>query len=194
VIFEGGHGCIAAILVPPERHQSSTPRIRFAPAFLPIADPLRRPQAGQMEKAASRASVAPAMRGHRWVRRQQPCFQRPLGDVFDGTLNFAVRVFGTIKDAKSWLSDRAYEDIDRLGAGKHKALKWDRHEGVAMKGFTGKFALWTVVQWRLRKAPLTWNGRNGGALPSRRYAVKAALSLPAGSRQRWSSPVGFPEA
>ena len=59
------------------------------------------------------------------------------GDVFGGTVNFAARVVGAINGAEIWLSDRAKEDIERLGAGQHKRLKWDRHEGVAMKGFLG---------------------------------------------------------
>lgn len=66
------------------------------------------------------------------------------GDVFGGTVNFAARVVGTIKGAEIWLSDRAYEDIDRLGAAQHKQLGWERHDGVAMKGFPGLFTLWSV--------------------------------------------------
>ena len=50
--------------------------------------------------------------------------------------------------AEIWLSDRAKEDIDRLGAGQHKRLRWQRHDGVAMKGFQGAFTLWSV-----RKGP-----------------------------------------
>lgn len=65
-------------------------------------------------------------------------------DVFGGTVNFAARVVGTIKDAEIWLSDRAKEDIDRIGAVKHKKLGWERHDGVAMKGFPGVFTLWSV--------------------------------------------------
>ena len=68
------------------------------------------------------------------------------GDVFGGTVNFAARVVGAVKDAEIWLSDRAKEDIDRLGAAKHKALKWERHEGAAMKDFPGKFALWSLAR------------------------------------------------
>ncbi len=44
------------------------------------------------------------------------------------------------------VSERAKEDIDRLGSAKHKGLKWDRHEGVAMKGFPGKWTLWAVAK------------------------------------------------
>jgi len=49
-----------------------------------------------------------------------------------------------IKAAEIWLSDRAKEDIDRLGAVQHKRLGWERHDGVAMKGFLGVFTLWSV--------------------------------------------------
>ena len=68
------------------------------------------------------------------------------GDVFGGTVNFAARVVGAIKGAEIWLSDRAKEDIDRLGAAKHSGLKWERHEGVPMKGFPGKFTLWSMTR------------------------------------------------
>lgn len=63
-------------------------------------------------------------------------------DVFGGTVNFAARVIGAIKDAEIWLSDRAKEDIDRAGA--HPRLTWQKHEGVTMKGFTGAFTLWAL--------------------------------------------------
>ncbi len=70
------------------------------------------------------------------------------GDVFGGTVNFASRVVGAFKGAEIWLSDRAKEDIDRLGAVQHKRLGWQRHDGVTMKGFPGTFTLWAV-----RKGP-----------------------------------------
>ncbi len=68
------------------------------------------------------------------------------GDVFGGTVNFAARVIGAIHGAEIWLSDRAKDDIDRLGGKKHKDLKWQRHEGVAMKGFPGVFTLWSLAE------------------------------------------------
>ena len=87
--------------------------------------------------------------GHPQVRIRAGIHIGPMrveeGDVFGGTVNFAARVVGGVKDAEIWLSERAKEDIDRLGAGKHKGLKWERHEGVAMKGFPGKFTLWAVA-------------------------------------------------
>jgi class 3 adenylate cyclase len=75
---------------------------------------------------------------------------KTIGDSFmaafkcAGAVNFATRVVGAVKDAEIWLSDRAKEDIDRLRAGKHRGLKWEQHEGVAMKGFPGKFTHWAL--------------------------------------------------
>jgi class 3 adenylate cyclase len=67
--------------------------------------------------------------------------------VFGGTVNFAARVVGAVKDAEIWLSERAKEDIDRLGAAKHKGMKWERHdlEPGRLKGLPGKFTLWAVA-------------------------------------------------
>jgi class 3 adenylate cyclase len=66
------------------------------------------------------------------------------GDVFGGTVNFASRVVGAFSGAEIWLSDRAREDIDRLGAAKYERLGWERHDSVVMKGFPGVFTLWSV--------------------------------------------------
>jgi class 3 adenylate cyclase len=86
--------------------------------------------------------------GHSQVQIRAGIHIGPLqveeGDVFGGTVNFAARVVGTIKDAEIWLSDRAKEDIDRLGAVRHKQLKWERQEEVVMKGFPGVFTLWSL--------------------------------------------------
>jgi len=65
-------------------------------------------------------------------------------DVFGGTVNFAARVVGAIKDAEIWLSDQAKEDIDQLGAAKYKQLCWEQHDSVTMKGFSDVFTLWSV--------------------------------------------------
>jgi class 3 adenylate cyclase len=88
--------------------------------------------------------------GHPQVRIRAGIHIGPMhveeGDVFGGTVNFAARVVGAIKDAEIWLSDRAKEDIDRLGSGKHKGLKWERHERVAMKGLPRKIRLWELTR------------------------------------------------
>jgi len=65
-------------------------------------------------------------------------------DVFGGTVNFASRVIGAIQGAEIWLSERAKEDIDRLGATQHKNLNWERRDAVPMKGFPDTFTLWSL--------------------------------------------------
>lgn len=65
-------------------------------------------------------------------------------DAFGSAVNFAARVVSTIPDAKIRLSGRAKEDIDALAAKRHQGLRWSRSEGHILKGFTGRFTLWTV--------------------------------------------------
>lgn len=65
-------------------------------------------------------------------------------DVFGGTVDFAARVVSAIKDAEIWLSSRAKEDVENVGATKHRNLVWVKHDDVAMKGFAGRFSLWSV--------------------------------------------------
>jgi len=66
------------------------------------------------------------------------------GDVFGGTVNYAARVIGAITGAEIWLSERAKDDIDHLGAAQYRMLEWERHEDVEMKGFSGRFTLWSL--------------------------------------------------
>jgi class 3 adenylate cyclase len=65
-------------------------------------------------------------------------------DVFGGTVNFAARVVEVTRNAEIWLSSRAKEDVENVGAAKHKNLVWEKHDDVVMKGFPGKFTLWRV--------------------------------------------------
>lgn len=62
-------------------------------------------------------------------------------DVFGGTVNFAARVAEATKNAEIWLSSRAKEDVENVGAAKHKHLVWAKHDDVEMKGFPGTFTL-----------------------------------------------------
>jgi class 3 adenylate cyclase len=65
-------------------------------------------------------------------------------DVFGGTVNFAARVVGAIAGNELWLSDAAKSDVDRLGSARHSNLMWRSHENVEMKGFSGRFRLWSL--------------------------------------------------
>ncbi len=69
-------------------------------------------------------------------------------DAFGGTVNFAARVEAAAEKTEIWASDRAKQDIDQLGARRHKHLKWRQHEGIKMKGFSSRgtgFTLWSLA-------------------------------------------------
>jgi len=101
-----------------------------------------------VEKALDYAKALQADPGHTQVQIRAGIHIGPMqveeNDVFGGAVNFAARVVGAIQGAEIWLSDRAKEDLDRSGAKQHAPLKWERHDGVQMKGFTGVFTLWSL--------------------------------------------------
>ncbi len=109
----------------------------FMAAFKCVAEALEYARALQQQTGSPQVSIRAGIHiGPMQVEEE---------DVFGGTVNFAARVVGAIKDAEIWMSDRAKEDIDRGGSAKFKNLKWERHDGVALKGFSGKFTLWAVA-------------------------------------------------
>jgi class 3 adenylate cyclase len=71
-------------------------------------------------------------------------------DVFGGEVNFAARVIGKIAGAEIWISDRARKDLEVAGVRRHASLAWQRHEGIAVKGFEGEFVLWSLQQEKSR--------------------------------------------
>jgi class 3 adenylate cyclase len=71
-------------------------------------------------------------------------------DVFGGEVNFAARVIGKIAGAEIWISDRARMDLEVAGVRRHAGLAWQRHEGIALKGFEGEFVLWSLQQEKSR--------------------------------------------
>jgi WD40 repeat protein/class 3 adenylate cyclase/GTPase SAR1 family protein len=103
-----------------------------------------------VEKALDYARVLQANPGHAQVQIRAGIHIGPMqveeGDVFGGAVNFAARVVGAVRGAEIWLSDRAKKDLDSSGARQHAQLKWERHEGIQMKGFTGTFTLWSLTK------------------------------------------------
>jgi class 3 adenylate cyclase/GTPase SAR1 family protein len=101
-----------------------------------------------VEKALDYAKALQADPGHAQVRIRAGVHIGPMhveeNDVFGGAVNFAARVVSAIEGPEIWLSDRAKEDLERGGARQHKQLRWERHEGVRMKGFSGSFTLWSL--------------------------------------------------
>jgi class 3 adenylate cyclase len=94
-----------------------------------------------VDAALDYARALRAKTGHRQVQIRAGIHIGPMhveeGDVFGGTANFAARVVGAIRGAEIWLSGPARDYIDQLGAKHHSKLGWERHDGVAMKGFSG---------------------------------------------------------
>lgn len=88
--------------------------------------------------------------GHELVRIRAGIHIGPLQvqeeDTFGGTVDFAARVVGAIKEADIWLSERAKQDIDLFAARRHCGLKWEKRENIEMKGFRGPFTLWALFQ------------------------------------------------
>ena len=85
------------------------------------------------------------------------------GDVFGRTVNFAARVVGAIKGPEIWVSDEVRTDLDHLGASRFDHLRWDPHDNVSLKGFDGRFRLWSL-------APISTQGssvQTGATTPHR---------------------------
>jgi class 3 adenylate cyclase/GTPase SAR1 family protein len=103
-----------------------------------------------VEKALDYAMALRADPGHEKVQIRAGVHIGPMqveeDDVFGGTVNFAARVVGAITGAEIWLSDQAKDDLDEGGAKQHAQLKWERHDGVSMKGFKGIFTLWSLTK------------------------------------------------
>lgn len=99
-----------------------------------------------VEKALDYARALQTNPGHAQVEIRAGIHIGPMSveenDVFGGTVNFAARVVGAIKEAEIWLSDQAKKHMDSSGA--QRQLKWEQHDGVLMKGFIGEFTLWSL--------------------------------------------------
>jgi class 3 adenylate cyclase len=67
-------------------------------------------------------------------------------DAFGSMVNFTARVQSHGRDAEIWVSSRAKDDIDLEKAKAHKALEWTKHPNCTLKGFPGKFILWSVLR------------------------------------------------
>jgi class 3 adenylate cyclase len=103
-----------------------------------------------VEKALDFARSLQSNPGHSQIHIRAGIHIGPLrveeGDVFGSTVNFADRVSKANKAAEIWLSDRAKQDIDSLGADHHRTLKWERHDGIELHGFNGTFTLWSLTK------------------------------------------------
>ncbi|MDX6527825.1 MAG: hypothetical protein QOH41_115 [Blastocatellia bacterium] len=102
-----------------------------------------------VDKALDYGMALQAETGHSHVQIRAGIHIGPMqvedNDVFGGTVNFAARVLGAIKEASEiWLSNQAKEHVDDYWAKHHRSLNWVRHDDVEMKGFKGTFTLWAL--------------------------------------------------
>jgi class 3 adenylate cyclase len=68
------------------------------------------------------------------------------GDAFGQHVSMAARIEAKAKDGGIWVSDEIKDDIDTLGASKHGELKWMPHPNEELRGFPGRFMLWSVEE------------------------------------------------
>ena len=66
-------------------------------------------------------------------------------DIRGREVNFTARVGSANKGAQIWISDIAMGHIRGLRAERHQGLRWRRHIGVQLKGFDGRFLLWSLI-------------------------------------------------
>lgn len=67
-------------------------------------------------------------------------------DAFGAMVNYAARVIGQAKGAEIWISNEAKADIAQESALRHSDLEWDSHAGCELKGFPGRYVLWSLLQ------------------------------------------------
>jgi small GTP-binding protein len=68
------------------------------------------------------------------------------GDAFGQHVSMAARIEDKAKDGGIWVSDQVKEDVNLLGSSKHEHLRWTPHSVQELKGFAGRFKLWSVEE------------------------------------------------
>jgi small GTP-binding protein len=69
-----------------------------------------------------------------------------VGDAFGQHVSMAARVEAKAEHGGLWVSKQVKKDIDTLRSTRHAHLKWTEHPGEEIKGFTGKYTLWSVEE------------------------------------------------
>ena len=68
------------------------------------------------------------------------------GDAFGQHVTMASMVEGKAKEGGVWVSAKVKEDIDVLGTTKYDGLKWKAHPNLKLKGFPGRYKLWSIEE------------------------------------------------
>lgn len=67
-------------------------------------------------------------------------------DAFGQQVSMAARVEDKAKQGGIWVSAKVKGDIDILRATRHHCLRWTKHPDEELKGFPGRFTLWSVEE------------------------------------------------
>ncbi len=67
-------------------------------------------------------------------------------DAFGHQVSMAARVEAKAKEGGIWTSAKVKEDVYTLRSAKHRHIKWTEHPDEEIKGFPGRFVLWSVEE------------------------------------------------
>jgi class 3 adenylate cyclase len=65
-------------------------------------------------------------------------------DAFGAMVNFTARVVGMAEGAEIWISDETKNNISQENATRHADVEWDAHAACEIKGFPGRYVLWSM--------------------------------------------------
>jgi len=61
-------------------------------------------------------------------------------------MNIVARIEAKAEKGGIWISARAKEDISIHNAVRHQTLTWVQHPDEELRGFPGRFILWSVEE------------------------------------------------
>jgi len=68
------------------------------------------------------------------------------GDVFGQQVNMVARIEAKARGGGVWVSAKIKEDIDIRKSARHQYLVWTEHPDEILKGFPGRYLLWSVKE------------------------------------------------
>jgi class 3 adenylate cyclase len=90
------------------------------------------------------------------------------GDAYGPMVNYTARIVAQAEDAEIWASDEVRNQVLQHGSQRHQSLTWISHPNCRLKGFAGRYTLWSVDI--LQPAP--------GAIPSALPRAQSEDPLP----------------
>lgn len=65
-------------------------------------------------------------------------------DAFGSTVDYTARIMNMVSKPEIWLSSEAKNHIDQERTSRHSDMHWIAHANCEMKGFKGKYMLWSI--------------------------------------------------